>query len=259
MPLRRLTKLEVGKIQADVTSCAHYCTELAGLIAEESKLKAVVSKELDEQVKLFGTPRRTRLLSAEKVEKEQAAATQSEKLPDTPVVVTLSTTGHIGRVDTGHRTRKPGVHDVLTWTATMKLTDTLVMLSSTGRLLGLPVWELPDASGAARGLTSANLSNLTPEKRSRRLSGRGSTDADLVIVTHGGGLKKLTLKTVWQTRFGKPVIAVPDGARIAYAGFTTGGDQVAMVSSAGQLLLTGVDAVNPKGASAGVVAGNETR
>ena len=96
MPLRRLTRFSRIELEKERDELRATIEELDAILADEALLREVVSDELAEVAKTFGTPRRTVLL-------ESAGAAASPRPPsplevaDDPCLVLLSSTGLLAR------------------------------------------------------------------------------------------------------------------------------------------------------------------
>ena len=62
MPLRRLTRFSRIELEKEQATLRREIEELEAILADEALLKKVVSDELAEVAKTYGTPRRTVLL-----------------------------------------------------------------------------------------------------------------------------------------------------------------------------------------------------
>ena len=94
MPLRRLTKFSKIELEKEQSELERTIAELDEILADDAKLRKVVSDELAEVAKTYGTPRRTVLL-------ESAGQSVSAAVPlevaDDPCFVYLSSSGLLAR------------------------------------------------------------------------------------------------------------------------------------------------------------------
>ena len=102
MPLRRLTKFSRIELEERRDELEKTIAELDAILADEGRLRKVVSDELAEVAKTYGTPRRTVLLAS-------AGQTVSAAVPlevaDDPCFVYLSSSGLLARTSD---TEEPG-------------------------------------------------------------------------------------------------------------------------------------------------------
>jgi DNA gyrase subunit A len=262
MPLRRLTrfsKLELDKERDELVATIEGLDEILG---DEAKLRKVVSDELAEVAKTYGTPRRTVLLEASGVT-STATATPLE-VADDPCFVYLSSSGLLARStdveqpgDGGARTR----HDVIVSWVRSTARGEVGVLTSTGRVIKLGVLDLPTLPSTA---SHPNLQGGAPVGEfltldaGERALGLTSFDADspgLALGTAQGVVKRvnpeyLSNKDDWD------VIALKDGDEVVGAvQLTSGEETLCFISDDAQLLHFGAGQVRPQGRSGGGIAG----
>ena len=99
-PLRRLTRFDRLELERERETLRREIAELTEILSSEDRLRSVVSAELADIAKRFGTPRRTVLL-----EGNGAALTAAVPLEvaDDPCTVLLSSTGLLARTAPGVR------------------------------------------------------------------------------------------------------------------------------------------------------------
>ncbi len=95
MPLRRLTKFSRIELEKEKSELERTIEELDAILADDALLRKVVSDELAEVAKTYGTPRRTVLLESAGTT-VTAAATPLE-VADDPCFAFLSSTGLLAR------------------------------------------------------------------------------------------------------------------------------------------------------------------
>src|SRR6185312_15925843 len=93
-PLRRLTRFDNLELEREQETLRTEIAELTNILDHEDVLKDLVSGEMADLAKKFGTPRRTVLLEA------GAAVTAAVPLEvtDDPCLVVLSATGLLARI-----------------------------------------------------------------------------------------------------------------------------------------------------------------
>ena len=110
MPLRRLTRFSRIELEKERDELLATIAALDEILADETRLRGVVSEELAEVAKTFGTPRRTVLLESAGAA-AVAAATSPLEVADDPCFVYLSSSGLLARTanaDPPGRRRRPG-------------------------------------------------------------------------------------------------------------------------------------------------------
>ena len=98
MPLRRLTKFSKIELDKEHDELLRTISDLDEILGDEARLRAVVSDELAEVAKTFGTPRRTVLLESSG-QTATSSATPLE-VADDPCYVFLSSSGLLARTTT---------------------------------------------------------------------------------------------------------------------------------------------------------------
>ena len=114
MPLRRLTRFSRLELEKEKSELQATIEELDAILADEVRLRGVVSDELAEVAKTFGTPRRTVLLESAGTAAVTAAVPL--EVADDPCFVYLSSSGLLARTTTDEPPGSGGgraKHDVI--------------------------------------------------------------------------------------------------------------------------------------------------
>ena len=256
MPLRRLTALAKLELEEEATNLRINIAEYHKLLNSESRRRTLVLKELDELVDQHGVPRRSEIVAAtEIVVHEQPTRDDTQTVGvDEPCVVTLSTSGNIGRAPTnGARRATVGRHDLIAARAMTTTGAEIMAVTSEGRAIAVRVQEVPDAAGRARGAAATALLGLNKGETVLTLLTDGAER--LVLVTANGVAKRLMLDELMNTRSSATVISLKGDDRVVAAFRAPLGVDIALVASDGRVLRTPVDPINDQGRGAGGVAG----
>jgi DNA gyrase subunit A len=261
MPLRRLTRFSRIELESERDELASRITELSEILDDDKRLRQVVSDELAAVAKEHGTPRRTVLL-------EGAATPARTAVPlevaDDPCVVLLSSTGLLAR--TGDDRALPadgerGPHDVIVSAVRGSARGQVGLVTSTGRVLRLPVLELPTlppthgAPSLAGGVPLGALVELDKGEQPAGLCSLSDTGSGLALGTALGVVKRVSPDTP-ASAGSWPVIRLDDGDRVVGAvELATGDEQLVFVTSDAQLLHFPASSVRPQGRAAGGMAG----
>lgn len=262
MPLRRLTKfskLELDKEHAELLATIAGLDEILG---DETKLRKVVSDELADVAKAYGTPRRTVLLESSGVV-TTSSATPLE-VADDPCHVFLSSSGLLARStgiedpgEDGARAR----HDVILSMVTATARGEVGVLTSTGRVLKLGVLDLPTLPSTANhpnlqgGAPVGEFLTLKNGERALGLTTFSPDSPGLALGTAQGVVKRvkpeyLSNKDDWD------VVALADGDSVVGAlELKTGEEELCFITEDAQLLHFGAGSVRPQGRSGGGIAG----
>lgn len=264
MQLRRLTALEKQKIVDERDALVAAIDEYETLLGSEQRQRTLVLKELRGAVDTFGVPRRTEIVAPDEAPTfDNLAITTGagpvDEVTDEPCVITLSTTGSVGRAPTeGARRATPGRHDVLVASAVGSTGRRVVAITSQGRAVAVGTHELAEVEGRSRGSVASQVFGTARGEQILTLVAEGSEE-NVVVVTASGTTKRLTPDEVVETRAGKTIISLKDDDTVAAAFSCPDGVDVALVSSDAQVLRTPATGISIQGRGAGGVAGMKLR
>ncbi len=267
MPLRRLTRFSKLELDKERDELATTIAELDEILGDQSRLRKVVSDELAEVAKTYGTPRRTVLLEASGVT-ATASATPLE-VADDPCHVFLSSSGLLARstdVDPPGEGGARARHDVILSMVRATARGEVGVLTSAGRILKLAVLDLPTVPSTAShpnlqgGAPVGEFLTLDPDEKALALttfagSSLGGDSPGLALGTAQGVVKRvnpeyLSAKDEWD------VIALKDGDSVVGAvELATGEETLCFITDDAQLLHFSAGAVRPQGRSGGGIAG----
>ena len=277
-PLRRLTRYDRLELEREQDELRAEIAALTSILESDARLREVVSGELAEVAKKFGTPRRTVLL-------EGGGAALPAAVPlevaDDPCVVLMSATGLVARAPVAGPTPDdhpervlvppPGdasraAHDVVIAAVPATTRGTIGLVTSAGRLVKLNVLELPAlcSPSQAPGAGAASLAGGTPVTEFASF-GRGETVVGLCAVDVPGagvalgtadGVVKRVLPDYPQNRDEFELITLKDGDRVVGAvQLAAESAELVFITSDAQLLRFGAASVRPQGRAAGGMAG----
>ncbi|MEE3275998.1 MAG: DNA topoisomerase (ATP-hydrolyzing) [Actinomycetota bacterium] len=256
MPLKRLTALEKLRIEGERDEQAAIIVDLKKLLKSKDRQRTTVLREFSEVVEMFGRPRRTEIVHPDDLPAYEATEVADDI--DEPCVVTLSTSGQIGRLPVdGAKRATPGRHDVLVTSIVTRTTERITAITSDGRALQVLAAELGEATGRTRGGGSAQVFGTNRGEDIHTVVADG--EEHLVLVTTEGVAKRLTLDEVRETKSGKTLMSLKSGDRVVAAFCAPAGIDIVIVASDGQVLRTPVDGISIQGRGAGGVAGMKLR
>ncbi len=260
MPLRRLTKFSRIELEKEQSELEATIEGLDAIIGDEQLRWNVVSDELAEVAKTYGTPRRTVLLGA-----TLAPTAVTTEIEDEPCHVLLSSAGLVARTKPrdvlgqgGDRTN----HDVVVSVVATTTRGEIGVLTSAGRVRRLNVLEisaeLPPSANDPNLKGCIQLSELVtfePGERALALTSLRTDGPGLAIGTRQGVVKRvnaevLTNRDEWE------VIGLKDGDEVVgVTDLLTGTETLCFITSDAQLLHFGADGVRPQGRAGGGMAG----
>lgn len=260
MPLRRLTKFSRIELEKRRDDLEKTIAELDEILADEGRLRKVVSDELAEVAKTYGTPRRTVLLAS-------AGQTVSAAVPlevaDDPCFVYLSSSGLLARTSD---TEEPGSgggrakHDVVVSAVRTTARGQVGVVTSLGRLVKLDVLDLPSLPATANaphlqgGAPTSEFLSLEPGERVLALSGIPEDGPGIALGTRDGVVKRVNPEVLNKDSW--ELVRLADGDEVVGAvELRTGDEELCFITSDAQLLHFGAGAVRPQGRSGGGIAG----
>ncbi len=261
MPLRRLTKFSRIELEKEQDELRRTIEELDAILGDEKLRWKVVSEELAEVAKTFGTPRRTVLL--ESAGTAVTAAAVPLEVADDPCFVYLSSSGLLARTanadQPGHGTGRAN-HDVVVSAVRATARGEVGGLTSAGRLVKIGVLELPQLPDTANdphlagGLPVSEILSLEPGERLLALCTLATEGPGLALGTRQGVVKRVNPEVLGRDEW--EVIRLADGDEVVGAvELTTGAETLCFITSDAQLLHFGADGVRPQGRSGGGIAG----
>jgi DNA gyrase subunit A len=261
MPLRRLTKFSRIELEQEKSELERIIEELDAILNDEALLRKVVSDELAEVAKTYGTPRRTVLL--ESAGTTVTAASVPLEVADDPCFAFLSSSGLLARSSTDETPGTGGArtnHDVVVSTVRTSARGEIGVITSRGRVLRLGVLDLPTIPASANdpnlqgGVPLSEVLSLEPGERALALSALPSGGPGLALGTRQGVVKRVNPEVPNRDEW--DVISLKDGDEVVGAlDLATGDETLCFITSDAQLLHFGADGVRPQGRSGGGIAG----
>jgi DNA gyrase subunit A len=261
MALRRLTKYSRLELERRKTQLEETIAGLDAILADEKLLRQVVSDELADVAKAYGTPRRTVLL-------ESAGQSVTSSVPlevaDDPCVVYLSSAGLLARTSA---LEDPGTgggrskHDVIVSAVGTTARGQVGAVTTRGRVLKLDVLDLPTLPATANaphlqgGAPVSEFLSLEVDEKVLTLAAFAPDAAGLALGTAQGVVKRvnpdfLSNRDDWE------VIRLAEGDEVVGAvDLRTGEEELCFVTSDAQLLHFPASGVRPQGRAGGGVAG----
>ena len=276
-PLRRLTRYDRLELEREQDELRAEIAALTSILESDARLRELVSGELAEVAKKFGTPRRTVLLEGGG---SALPAAVPLEVADDPCVVLMSAGGLVARVavtgpapdDYAERAVVPplgelsrSAHDVVVSAVRGTVRGTIGLVTSAGRLVKLNVLELPalppgaGAASLAGGTPVAEFTALSPGETVVGLASVDTPGAGVALGTAEGVVKRV-LPDYPQNRDEFELITLRDGDRVVGAAQLSGqlsgeSAELVFITSDAQLLSFGASAVRPQGRAAGGMAG----
>lgn len=209
LQLYRLTNTDVVELEEELANLNKIVTGLEAILADEEKLKTVMKDELRKVRNEYATPRRTEI----KDEITEIKIDTTVMIPKEDVIVAITKDGYVKR--TSLRSYQASSSDEIALKETdyviglyeLNTLDTVLLFTSLGNYLYVPVHMIPDMKWKDLGKHISNLIKL--EEKEEIISVVPVVDfekkIDIAIVTKNGMIKRSILKEFQVSRYSKPV------------------------------------------------------
>lgn len=242
MRLGLLTNLEKFKIEEELAELKTKIDEWTDLLSHESKIYAVIKKEVTAIRDKYADERRTQIVSV------SGEVDVEELIPREDCVFTLTTFGYIKRqtVDTFQQQRRGGKgikgigrrdEDVAKTMFTCSSHDHIMFFTTRGRAYRLKGYEIPEGSRQSKGM---NIVNLLPLESDEKVSAMimtpdfGDDEHYLCMVTRHGIIKRTPLNAYKNIRkAGINAISLDEDDELAWVWLTDGNGEVFVATKYG--------------------------
>ena len=197
MRLKRLSGLEIEKLNAENKELEKTISYLMGILDSEEKLIELIEEELNEIKEKYGDKRRTKLVA------DEGEIDLEELIEEEDILITLTNDGYIKRlpVDTYKVQNRGGKgisaantkeDDFIKRIMTTNTHEDLLFFTSFGRVYSLKGYEIPEGSRTSRGQAIINILSLNSgEKITEIMPLSDLEDEDqIVLQTKYGKIKK---------------------------------------------------------------------
>ncbi len=208
LQLYKLTNTDVLELEEKMEKLAKLIEGLKAILNDEEVLKYVMKKELKLIKKEYATPRKT------KIEEEihEIKLDVREMIPKENVVVVVTNEGYVKRVSAKSyaasnedTTLKPG--DYITGLYDCSTLDTLIVFTSFGNYLFIPVYKIPEVKWKELGKHVNNIV-MTSEGEEVVASFIYNKQDTYILATNKGMIKRTLAKDLEVSRCTKPITAM---------------------------------------------------
>jgi DNA gyrase subunit A len=263
MALRRLTALERDKIREEHSELQSRIAELEGILADPSKVRALIAAELKEIKEKYGDDRRTRVVP------DEGEFDIEDLIADEDLVVSVSRDRYVksvpvdayrrqGRGGRGVKGTALKEGDIVEHLIKTTAHSYLLLFSNTGRVYRLKAHEIPKRERVARGTAVVNVVAMRPEDRVAAVIDTRDYESYryLLIVTKQGIVKKTLFREYDSSRReGIIALTLRDGDEVVRVRPTSGNDDILLISKKGKAIRFSEKSVRPMGRTATGVIG----
>ncbi|SMB88444.1 DNA gyrase subunit A [Thermanaeromonas toyohensis ToBE] len=255
MRLQRLTALEREKLEEEYRELMEKISYFKEVLADESKVLAIVREELLEIKAKFADPRRTQIVD------EEEPLEAEDFIPREEVVITVTHRGYIKRLplDT-YRSQRRGGRGIQALTTReedfvehLTVTTThhyLLLFTNQGKVYRLKAFDVPEANRQARGTALVNLIYINQGERITALISVESfeEEAYLFLATRQGTVKKTPLREYnTSRRDGIIALNLDEGDELIGVELTRGKDEIILGTRQGKVIRFSEEEVRPMG------------
>ncbi len=210
LQLYRLTNTDVVALEEEMAKLAKNIKIWEQILTNEEALKHVMKTELKLLKKEYGNPRRTII----KDEITDIKLDMTDMIPKENVVVVLTHEGYIKRVSSKsyaargeeQTTLKPG--DFVTGLYELTTLDTLLVFTTLGNYLYIPVHKIPEAKWKDLGKHINNIVSMNLEEMVVSSLVLPKNPQNIITVTKEGMVKKSSSKDYEVSRYSKVMSAI---------------------------------------------------
>jgi DNA gyrase subunit A len=242
MTLGSLAGLERLKIEEELAAKLALIEELQSILDDETKLKALIEKELLAIKEKFADGRRTEIADAidniideDLIDRHECVITMSEAgyIKRAPAA-TYSAQKRGGKGIIGMSTKEEDfVKDVII----VNSHSYLLLFTNKGRVYMKKAYMIPEASRTAKGTNIVNVIDMQEgENITSLISVQGFENNEyFVMVTKNGTVKRVNVKDFeYQRKGGKIAIDLDDGDELVFVKHTTGDNDIVIATHEGK-------------------------
>ena len=254
MRLQRLTSLEVEKLQEELAELERTILDLKDILANESRVLAIIKEDLTVIRDKFQNGRRTELSY------DYGEIDVEDLIEEEEVVISMTHSGYVKRQPVaeykaqrrggmGVTAHKPKEEDFVEKLFISSTHDSILFFSSFGKVYCIKGYEIPEAQRQARGRAIVNLLQIAQdEKITAMIPLAKDTTGYIAMATRKGLIKKTSLDEFANIRkVGKIAIKINEGDELISVQFTTGEDELIIASKEGKCIRFKESDVRPMG------------
>ncbi|WP_196158200.1 DNA gyrase subunit A [Reinekea sp. G2M2-21] len=263
MRLQKLTGLEHDKLIGEYKQIIDDIGEFLRILNSYERLMEVIREELLQVKDEFGDERKTEIIAS------RQDLSMEDLITEEDMVVTISHAGYAKTQPlTDYEAQKRGGkgrsasslkdEDFIEHLLVASTHDTILCFTNRGKVYWLRVFEIPQASRAAKGRPMVNLLPLEADERVTAILPIREYDADhfIFMATSNGTVKKTSLDSFSRPRTsGLIALSLDEGDHLVGVALTDGQREVMLLSDAGKVVRFKEEHVRAMGRTARGVRG----
>lgn len=262
LQLYRLTNTDITALQEESKELDEKITQLEAILNSESKLLSVIKKDLKQIKQKYADDRRSTIVE----EIEEIKILKEDIIAQEDVIITVTSEGYVKRTTPRSYSASNGKDygmkegDRLLFQKECITTDTLLLFTSKGNYLYLPIHEMQDIRWKDMG---QHIANIIPIERdevilSAIVVNNFEENNDFILfVTKNGAVKRTSIQQLKVQRYSKPLVgmSIKEDDLLIFAGVSSEADKVLLATSNGYTLMFKAEEISIQGLRAGGVKG----
>ncbi|MCX6736048.1 MAG: DNA gyrase subunit A [Candidatus Parcubacteria bacterium] len=245
MKLQKLAGLERKKIEDELNAIQALIKDLQDILGSMKRMMKIIKDEMLAVVEKFGDERRTKVVKG-----DPKTITDEDLVPDEESILVFTKGGYVKRTnpDEYKKQHRGGVgvvdlntkeEDFIQSFLTTNSHSDLLFFSDKGKAYQMKMYEIPEGKRATRGKSIMNYLALTQGENVNSILAMPKNVKDMelsiIMITKNGVVKKLSAESFKDVRrSGLIAIKLEDGDELLATLFAEKGDDVVLVTSAGQ-------------------------
>lgn len=207
LQLYRLSNTDILALQQENEGLSQKISELEHILTSENALKKVIKRELVEVANLLGEPRKSEI----EAEIENIKIDTKDLISEEKVMVGISKDGYIKRasIRSYQASQTVGLkeHDALIFENEVNTLDTLLIFTTQGNYVFLPVYKIDEQKWKDLGIYIDNIVPISRNEEILKVINVSSfqTDDTLLLATKEGMMKQAKLSDFEVSRYHKPI------------------------------------------------------
>lgn len=265
MKLQALAALERIKLEDELKEKKKFIAECMAILKSTKRMLEIIQGELQELRTAYPQPRKTKIVSSGLKEFRE-----EDLVPQEEIIITMSQDGYIKRMPPGtFKTQRRGgkgligselkEEDLVSQIIAANTHDNVLFFTDQGRVFQTKAYEIPVATRTAKGKSVHNFLTIPPDEKIISIVSyvdaadkeRGSTTKFLVMATQEGVIKKTPLSDFTAVRrSGIIALKLKGKDTLKWAAFSSGEDEIILVTANGQSIRFKERDVRPMGRTA---------